>query len=180
MKSKKNDPNNYFTSWHVAVAAEAITAGQFARLGYDISVQYGADQPEYDLIVSKGDKMLKVSVKGSKDGSWGLTMRHLTKGKADYKAAIDKWLSKHSPKTIFCFIQFQDVKISEIPRMYLAAPIEVANQLKRASKGMGGTILYENHTWKRKSARGYGTTEKIPDEWKFSSDRVYQLVNDLG
>lgn len=34
------------TGWHVAVAAEAFTAAQFARLGYNVSVQYGANQPE--------------------------------------------------------------------------------------------------------------------------------------
>ena len=52
-------------SWHVGVAAEAMVAAQFARYGYDVSVQYGADQPEYDLIASRGDEILKVSVKGS-------------------------------------------------------------------------------------------------------------------
>ena len=46
------------TSWHVGVAAEAFTAGQFARYAYDVSVQYGANQPEYDLIAVSGDKML--------------------------------------------------------------------------------------------------------------------------
>ena len=60
-------------SWHVGVAAEAIAAAQFARYTYDVSVQYGANQPEYDLIAVSGDKMLKISVKGSQDGSWGLT-----------------------------------------------------------------------------------------------------------
>ena len=55
-------------SWHVGVAAEAMVAAQFARYGYDVSVQYGADQPEYDLIASRGDEILKISVKGSKDG----------------------------------------------------------------------------------------------------------------
>lgn len=58
-----------FTSWHVAVAAEAFAAALFARCGVDVSVQYGANQPEYDLIVSQGERMLKVSVKGSQDGS---------------------------------------------------------------------------------------------------------------
>ena len=48
-------------SWHVGVAAEGIAAAQFARYGYDVSVQYGADQPEYDLIASRGDEMLKIS-----------------------------------------------------------------------------------------------------------------------
>jgi hypothetical protein len=31
--------------WHIAVAAEAFAAAQFARCGFDVSVQYGADQP---------------------------------------------------------------------------------------------------------------------------------------
>ena len=50
------------TSWHVGVAAEAFAAAQFARLTYDVSVQYGANQPEYDLIAVDGDRMLKNSV----------------------------------------------------------------------------------------------------------------------
>jgi hypothetical protein len=36
----------------------------FARCGYDVSVQYGANQLEYDFIAVFGDKILKVSVKG--------------------------------------------------------------------------------------------------------------------
>jgi hypothetical protein len=57
------------SSWHVATAAEAIAAAQFARFGFDVSVQYGANQPEYDLTVSSPNgRMLKISVKGSKDG----------------------------------------------------------------------------------------------------------------
>ena len=59
------------TSWHVGVAAEAFAAAQLARMRYDVSVQYGANQPEYDLIAVDGEKMLKISVKGSQDGSWG-------------------------------------------------------------------------------------------------------------
>ena len=64
------------TSWHVGVAAEAYAAALFARFGYDVSVQYGANQPEYDLIAVSGDKMLKISVKGSQDGGWGLTQNY--------------------------------------------------------------------------------------------------------
>jgi hypothetical protein len=54
----------------VATAAEAFAAAQFARFGYDVSVQYGANQPEYDLIIAEGRRMLKISVKGSADGGW--------------------------------------------------------------------------------------------------------------
>jgi hypothetical protein len=61
------------SSWHIAVAAKALAAAQFARCGYDVSVQYGADQPEYDLIVAKEDHLMEVSVKGSQDWGWGLT-----------------------------------------------------------------------------------------------------------
>jgi hypothetical protein len=66
-----------FTSRHVGVAAEAFAAALFARCGLDISVQYGANQPEYDLVVAQGERMLKVSVKGSKDGGWGLTQNYV-------------------------------------------------------------------------------------------------------
>ena len=50
------------SSWQVATAAEAFTAAQFARCGWDVSVQYGANQPEYDLVGVDGDRILKVSV----------------------------------------------------------------------------------------------------------------------
>ena len=53
------------SSWQVATAAEAFAAGQFARCGWGVFVQYGANQPEYDLVAVNGDKMLKISVKGS-------------------------------------------------------------------------------------------------------------------
>ena len=48
------------SSRHIGVAAEAAVAALFARSGYDVSVQYGANQPEYDLIVARGESMLKV------------------------------------------------------------------------------------------------------------------------
>ena len=40
------------SSWHVKVAAEAYAAALFAQCGIDVSVQYGADQPGYDLIIA--------------------------------------------------------------------------------------------------------------------------------
>lgn len=97
------------SSWHIGVAGEAFAAAQFARYGIDVSVQYGANQPEYDLIATKGDKMLKVS---------------------DYHEAIDKWLAAHGKKTIFCLVQFQNVADDQLPRMYLATPAEIAHALE--------------------------------------------------
>lgn len=162
----------------MAVAAEAIAAGQFARIGYDVSVQYGADQPEYDLIISKGSNLMKISVKGSKDGSWGLTQKY--KKNVNYHQAVDLWLARHTTKTIFCFVQFKDVKIDELPRLYLATPTEIASRLKETAKGRGDTILHENKIYVMKSAAGFGTKDRIPNEWKFSKQRVESLMNKVA
>jgi hypothetical protein len=159
------------------VAAEAAAAALFARCGCDVSVQYGADQPEYDLVVSRGTKMLKVSVKGSKDGAWGLTQSYLSE--ANYQRAIDTWLARHKERTVMCFVQFKDAGLTEMPRTYLALPIEVANRMRESCRGRGATILYEKHTWGPK-AFGAGTVEEIPASWRFSEARVEQLLNEFG
>jgi hypothetical protein len=46
--------------YHVSVAAEAHAAAAFAQAGYEVSVQYGANQPGYDLVVVKRERILKV------------------------------------------------------------------------------------------------------------------------
>jgi hypothetical protein len=158
--------------WHVGVAAEAFAAGQFARCGYDVSVQYGADQPEYDLVVAQGDGLLKVSVKESQDGSWGLTQAHLKN--ADYHGAADKWLRRHGAITILCFVQFKDVALDALPRMYLATPREVAERLRASAAGRGDTILHEKKVWGPR-AHGAGTTDEIPAGWRFTPERIDQL-----
>ena len=119
------------SSWHVGVAAEAYTAAVFARYGYDVSVQYGANQPEYDLIAVSGDKMLKISVKGSQDGNWGLTQGY--KKGCDYHEAISRWLAAHHKKTIFCLVQFQSTDPNDMPRIYLATPAEIAERLNASA-----------------------------------------------
>src|SRR5579864_8085846 len=93
------------TSRNVAIAAEAIAAARFARLGFDVSVQYGANQPEYDLMIDNGEKTLKISVKGSQDGSWGLSQSQLAKlGHANYHGAADAWLARHKQRTVLCLV----------------------------------------------------------------------------
>ncbi|MDF2653266.1 MAG: hypothetical protein K0Q73_9071, partial [Paenibacillus sp.] len=158
--------------WQVSVAAEAVTAALFARAGYDVSVQYGANQPEYDLMVAKGDKMLKVSVKGSQDGGWGLTQSYMSD--ANYHAAADAWCGRHKPHTIVCLVQFKDVPIDKMPRVYLATPQEIVNLLKKSANGRGETILYEYKEWTNR-AFGAGTIDKIPDEWLFSELRISEM-----
>jgi Holliday junction resolvase-like predicted endonuclease len=160
------------SSWHVGIAAEAFAAGLFARSGYDVSVQYGANQPEYDLIVVKGDLMLKVSVKGSQDGGWGLTQNF--KKDSTYHEAVDKWFAMHHRGTIFCLVQFEKVPIDALPRVYLATPEEIAQRLKDSAAGRGETILYENQVWSKRAA-AYGTVDAIPESWKFSQERLSEL-----
>lgn len=165
------------TSWQVATAAEAFAAAQFSRCGWDVSVQYGANQPEYDLVAVDGDRVLKVSVKGSKDGGWGLTQSFLEN--ADYRGATDKWLSRHGTKTVFCLVQFKGTSVEMLPRMYLATPLEIANWLKQAAAGRGDTVLYEKHVWSSR-ARATGTTDEIPAMWKFTEGRLSQIAKELA
>ena len=164
-------------SWHVGVAAEAIAAAQFARYTYDVSVQYGANQPEYDLIAVSGDKMLKISVKGSQDGSWGLT-QSFKKGHT-YHEAVLEWLSRHHKKTVFCLVQFKNVDDSQLPRMYLASPEEIAEVLCKEAAGRGDTILYEHHEW-GPTAKAYGTVDKLPESWRFTKERAEEIFEKYG
>ena len=164
-------------SWHVGVAAEAIAAAQFARYTYDVSVQYGANQPEYDLIAVSVDKMLKISVKGSQDGSWGLT-QSFKKGHT-YHEAVQEWLSRHHKKTIFCLVQFKHVDDSQLPRMYLASPEEIAEVLCKEAAGRGDTILYEHHKWGTTS-KAYGTVDKLPESWRFTKERAEEMFEKYG
>jgi hypothetical protein len=161
------------TPLHVATAAEAFAAAQFVRCGWDVSVQYGANQPEYDLVAVDSERMLKISVKGSQDGRWGLTQSLIAQ--ADYHGAADAWLKKHSRKTVFCLVQFKGVPVNALPRMYLASPSEIAAWLKAAAAGRGDTILYKEHTWSSR-AQAAGTTDRIPESWKFSKDRVREIA----
>jgi hypothetical protein len=161
------------TSWQVATAAEAFAAAQFARCGWNVSVQYGANQPEYDLVAVDGDRVLKVSVKGSKDGGWGLTQSYLKN--ANYHGAVDTWLSKHSSKTVICLVQFKDTNIEALPRMYLATPQEIAEWLKNAAAGRGDTVLYERHAWTPR-ASAVGTIDIIPESWKFTEESLEAIA----
>lgn len=159
-------------SYQVGVSAEAYAAAIFARSGCDVLVQYGANQPKYDLIIAKENKSIKVSVKGSQDGSWGLTQSHLKN--ANYQKAVDKWLSKHDKRILFCFVQFKDIDLLQHPRIYLAWTQEVANRLKETANGRGDTILYENKIWSQR-AYAAGTIDKIPDKWRFSKERLHEI-----
>ncbi|KAJ0346998.1 hypothetical protein COL154_013858 [Colletotrichum chrysophilum] len=128
----------------------------------------------YDLVAVDGERVLKISVKGSKDGGWGLTQSFISN--ADYHGAVDLWLAKHSNKTVFCLVQFKGVPTSELPRMYLATPKEIAAWLKAAAAGRGDTIMYEAHTWAGR-AHAAGTTDTMPSSWRFTDTRLVEIAN---
>lgn len=62
------------------IAVEAFTTSVLAQAGYDVLVQYGANQPHYDLVAVKENRILMVSVKGSQDGGWMLASRFVKEG----------------------------------------------------------------------------------------------------
>jgi len=86
------------------IAAEAYAASLFAQAGYDVLVQYGANQPHYDLVANKGSLFLPVSVKGSQDGGWMLAVKYKKTG-ISYQDSIDRWLAKQHEDIVFVLVQ---------------------------------------------------------------------------
>lgn len=84
--------DDHMKRYHVSVAAEACAAATFARASYEVSVQYGANQPGYDLMVVKGARVLKISVKGSQDGGW-VVNGPFKKKNVTYGQALAAWLA---------------------------------------------------------------------------------------
>ena len=66
-----------------------------------------------------------------------------------------------------------------MPRVYLASPQEIADRMNATANGRGDTILYENHTWGER-AFGAGTTDRIPDSWRISAERIEDVFSNYG
>jgi len=161
-------------SFHVSVSAEAFAAALFAQAGYDVSVQYGANQPEYDLLVSKNNHILKVSVKGTQIEGWGLAQTYKQKD-ISYHAAIDLWKKNHKSKhVIYCFVQLQNGQLGQMPKVYLSTISEISKHLKAQRGGHAHCSLFVEHTYTSGIAKGI--TDKIPDDWMFSEKRIRQLL----
>ncbi|MCA9680358.1 MAG: hypothetical protein KC464_35340 [Myxococcales bacterium] len=150
------------------IAAEAYTTSLLAQCGYDVLVQYGANQPEYDLVADRSNRMMRISVKGSQDGGWMLAVGHKAAG-VSYHDAIDLWRAKHRAETVFFFVQFLGVAIGELPRVYVAQPDEIAAQLKSQRAGVGYGALIEER--RRRSPKSK-YDERIPAAWEFSQSRI--------
>jgi hypothetical protein len=97
------------------IAAESYTACLLAQSRYDVLVQYGANQPHYDLMAVKGEqRKLPISVKGSQDGGWMLAVGYKKPG-VTYLAAIDQWLSVQRHDVVYAFVGFLNVPLGQAP-----------------------------------------------------------------
>ncbi len=160
------------TPHQVSVAAESFAATLLAQCGYNVSVQYGANQPEYDLIAEGAKGLAKISVKGSQDGGWALAISGKNSGNT-YHDAIDQWLSKQQPDVLFIFVQFLRVPVGTLPRAYMATAKEVAVQMKAQRHGRGHLALLEDyHRDHPKSL----SPDKIPDKWIFTKERADEVI----
>jgi hypothetical protein len=168
-------------TWPVSVGAEGIAAAQFARCGFDVLVQAGHDKPSYDLVVTNAGNLLKISVKGSDDGRWRLTQSYFartanSKGKMnDTHRAIDLWLDIHGARTVYCLVQFEGVALHQLPRIYLAAPSDIAVRMRESAERLGDSVLHEQYEWISPD-NGGRTLEALPSGWLFSRERIRELL----
>ena len=153
-----------------AVAAEAFAAGVFAQAGYSVFVQYGANQPGYDLVVSNGGGTIHVSVKGSADGWWVLAVKD---SNGTYQQALEEWTARNST-FVFCLVQFDSVKAGDMPRMYLATGREIAEELRTHWFGEVSLSLAEHRAPTR--GKNQGRTMTIPPSWRMTEERIREVV----
>jgi Holliday junction resolvase-like predicted endonuclease len=150
------------------IAAESYTACLLAQAGYDVLVQYGANQPHYDLVAVKDKRILPISVKGSQDGGWMLAVRYVKEG-VNYHAAIDQWLSNQRDDVIYVFVQFMNVLPSHAPRVFVARPPEIAMHMKTQCAGRGHGSLQEDY---RRDHPRSQYNHKVPYSWNFTYERI--------
>jgi len=168
-------------SWPMTVGAAGIAAAQFARCGFDVMIQAGPDKPWYDLVVTKGGNLLKIGVKASENGSWRLAESYLRRAaqanarKPDIPHAIRMWLDTHGERTVYCLVQFEGVSLSQLPRIYLATPGEIARRMREGAERTGEPVLYEQYDWSSPES-GITAIEALPSNWQFSMERIEELL----
>lgn len=158
------------------IAAESYTACLLAQCGYDISVQYGANQPYYDLIADKDGKMMRVSAKGSQDGGWMLAVKYKNSSNS-YADAIDCWFKTQPEDVVFIFVQFIHVSFGDAPRVFIASTSEIAEHMKTQCNGRGHGSLQEDYQRDHPKSQ---YSHKIPSEWKLTSERLDRFCEQIN
>jgi len=159
------------TPYQVNVAAEAFVAVIFSQAGYDVAMQYGTTQPDWDILVTKDTRTLKLQVKGSQDGGWGLFQSYISN--ANYHGALDAWLAVQLPDVIYCLVQFFDVPVGGSPRYYIARPSEMIEHMRTTRGGHAYTSLRGNYAYSK--GIGAGHTDIIPIGWLASQSRIDEI-----
>ena len=168
-------------SWPITVGAEGIAAAQFARCGFDVLIQTAHDKPWYDLLVTKAGKMLKIAVKPSDDGRWNLAHSYLNRSanlngkRIDCHGAVSLWLDAHGERTIYCLVQFEGVALTQLPRLYLATPVEIARRMHETAERLSDPTLYEQYEWTCPE-NDCTTIEALPSNWLFSHERIQEIL----
>lgn len=163
------------TSHQVSVAAEAYAASVLAQAGYDVLVQYGANQPDYDLVAVASGCIGKISVKGSSDGGWALAISHKKKGaNISYHMALESWRKRQKNDVAFVFVQYRNVKLGEAPRVYVAKVDELYEHMRSQRDGNGHLALFEDYQRDHPMSR---FQDRIPTNWTFSSERLKEVMS---
>ena len=168
-------------SWPITVGATGIAAAHFARCGFDVMFQAGPDKPWYDLVVTKGGHLLKIGVKASENGRWRLAESYLLRAaqanakRPDIPHAMRMWLDTHGERTYYCLVQFEGVSLSQLPRIYLATPAEIARRMREDAERTCEAVLHEQYDWTSPET-GITSMEALPSNWLFSMERIQELV----
>jgi len=168
----------------MSMGAESIAAAQFARCGFDVLVQAGRDKPSYDLVLTRGGNLLKVSVKASENGQWPLTsgytrrVAEVSGMRMDCRSMIDMWRAGFGSRTVCCLVQFEGVELHELPRMYVATPDEIAAAMHETTDRTGDCTLYERYDWMGRE--GLRVFESLPAQWHFSQARIQEMLQTVG
>jgi hypothetical protein len=156
------------TPYQVNVAAEAFAAVALSQAEYDVAMQYGTTQPDWDILATKGARTLKVQVKGSQDGGWGLFQNYLKD--ANYHGALEAWAAAQLPDIVYIFIQFEKVPVGSSPRCFVARPVEILAHMKTTRAGHAYTAMLENYKYSKGLAAGH--TDIIPSGWALTKERL--------
>jgi hypothetical protein len=159
------------TPYQVNVAAEAFTAVVMSQAGYDVALQYGTTQPDWDILATKGERILKLQVKGSQDGGWGLFQSYIRN--ANYHAALDEWLAAQQHDIVYFLVQFANLQVGVAPRCYIARPTEMVAHMRTTRGGHAYTSLREKYVYTR--GIGAGHTDIIPGSWLASQARIDEI-----
>jgi hypothetical protein len=169
------------SSRSISLSAEGIAAAQFARTGFDILPQAAHEKPNYDLAVTRAGSLVKMSVRATDNGRWDLVTPFLRgvygskSRRADHQNAIDLWLDSQSSRAMCCLVQFGDVPLDQLPRIYLAAPGDVARRMRDTLERLDDASLYEAYEW-TSPFEGVQRMETLPNAWRFSPERIQELL----